>query len=87
MPAYPWLYDNDLDLSTTAAKIRAMQTLGVPYPEKYDEKANEDLQAQAIEVFKRLKAEKIEADPNKEIIALIAYMQRMGVDGKLNQNK
>jgi len=87
MPAYPWLYDNNLDLSTTPAKIRAMQTLGVPYPEKYDEKANEDLQAQAIEVYKRLKAEKIEADPNKEIIALIAYMQRMGVDGKLNQNK
>ena len=87
MPAYPWLYENDLDLNTTPAKIRAMQTLGVPYPEKYDEKANDDLQAQAIEVYRRLKAEKIDADPNKEIIALIAYMQRMGVDGRLNQNK
>lgn len=28
MPAYPWLYENDLDLNTTPAKIRAMQTLG-----------------------------------------------------------
>ena len=87
MPAYPWLYENDLDLNTTPAKIRAMQTLGVPYPEKYDEKANDDLQAQAIEVYRRLKDEKIDADHNKEIIALIAYMQRMGVDGRLNQNK
>ncbi|MEP7317986.1 MAG: cytochrome-c oxidase, cbb3-type subunit I, partial [Panacibacter sp.] len=30
MPAYPWLMDNKLDTSSTPAKIRAMQTLGVP---------------------------------------------------------
>ncbi|WP_271408315.1 cytochrome-c oxidase, cbb3-type subunit II [Pseudomonas sp. Q1-7] len=31
MPAYPWLVENTLDGQDTAAKLRAMQTLGVPY--------------------------------------------------------
>ncbi|MCY1224966.1 cytochrome c oxidase, cbb3-type, subunit II [compost metagenome] len=34
MPAYPWLVENTLDGKDTAAKIRAMQTLGVPYTEE-----------------------------------------------------
>jgi cytochrome c oxidase cbb3-type subunit I/II len=29
MPPYPFLIDADLDTTTTAAKIRAMQTLGI----------------------------------------------------------
>ncbi|MEM9622270.1 MAG: cytochrome-c oxidase, cbb3-type subunit II [Pseudomonadota bacterium] len=31
MPAYPWLFDNTLDGAATAAKMRALRTLGVPY--------------------------------------------------------
>ncbi|QEY63988.1 cytochrome-c oxidase, cbb3-type subunit II [Metapseudomonas lalkuanensis] len=34
MPAYPWLVENTLDGKDTAAKIRAMQTLGVPYTDE-----------------------------------------------------
>ncbi|MBD2837472.1 cytochrome-c oxidase, cbb3-type subunit II [Pseudomonas sp. JM0905a] len=34
MPAYPWLVENTLDGKDTAAKLRAMQTLGVPYTEE-----------------------------------------------------
>ncbi|BAU73558.1 cytochrome-c oxidase, cbb3-type subunit II [Metapseudomonas furukawaii] len=33
MPAYPWLVENTLDGKDTAAKLRALQTLGVPYSE------------------------------------------------------
>ncbi len=80
MPAYPWLIRNELDISTTPAKIRAMQKLGVPYPEGYDQVANEDLMAQAEEIAARLKAEDIETSATKEIIALIAYLQRLGKD-------
>ncbi|MEM8890752.1 MAG: cytochrome-c oxidase, cbb3-type subunit I, partial [Bacteroidota bacterium] len=39
MPSYEWLIENRLDLSMTADKIEAMQTLGVPYPEGYAAKA------------------------------------------------
>ncbi|MNJ76365.1 Cytochrome C oxidase, mono-heme subunit/FixO [compost metagenome] len=34
MPSYPWLVENKLDGKHTAAKLRAMQTLGVPYSDE-----------------------------------------------------
>ena len=87
MPSYPWLHENSLDVSMTGAKIRAMQTLGVPYDEAYDEKAITDLEKQAAEITARLneemKSEGITATSDKEIIALIAYLQRLGTDIKL----
>lgn len=82
MPTYPWLYTKDLNSITTPSKIRAMQTLGVPYPEGYDKICNEELKKQAESIANGLKANKINADANKEIIALIAYLQRMGKDIK-----
>lgn len=80
MPPYPWLIKNDLDISSTAKKIRVMQSLGVPYPEGYDQKANDDLMKQAREIAFNLKQSGIEVDEKKEVIALIAYIMRLGVD-------
>ncbi len=82
MPNFTWLFNNNLDTTNTAAKIRAMQTLGVPYPKDYDKVANNDLKAQALQIRDNLRKDKIEADPNKEIIAVIAYLQRLGKDIK-----
>ena len=85
MPAYPWLFDDALDASGTPAKIRAMQTLGVPYPAGYDARATADLNKQAQGIADNLKTAGIKIAGDKEIIALIAYMQRMGTDIKQNQ--
>jgi len=84
MPSYPWLFDNDIDTAITGAKIRAMQTLGVPYPEGFDKVANADLMAQANRIRISLKIDKAETKSNKEIVALIAYLQRIGTDIKAN---
>lgn len=83
MPAYPWLLDRKIDTASTGAKIRAMQTLGVPYPEGYDKQANRDLMQQADAIASNLQKDKIETMSNVEIIALIAYLQRIGTDIKL----
>jgi cytochrome c oxidase cbb3-type subunit I/II len=83
MPAYTWLLDNPLDTASTAVKIRAMRTLGVPYPEGYDRQANRDLMRQADSIAANLRKDKIESPSNAEIIALIAYLQRIGRDIKL----
>ncbi len=83
MPQYVWLLDNALDTASTPAKIRAMKTLGVPYPDGYDQLANRDLMHQADSIAGNLKKDKIETPPNAEIVALIAYLQRMGRDIKL----
>lgn len=82
MPSYPWLLDDDLDTTTTAAKIRAMIKLGVPYPPNYDKVANNDLVRQSDSVVASLKKDGIETLSNKEIVALIAYLQRLGTDIK-----
>lgn len=84
MPSYEWMLDNELDTSTTAAKIRAMITLGVPYPKDYDKIANADLIKQENEIVENLKRDKIETMPNREIVAMIAYLQRLGKDIKAN---
>ncbi|TDO26430.1 cytochrome-c oxidase, cbb3-type subunit I [Sediminibacterium goheungense] len=85
MPSYPWLLDDAIDTATTGARIRAMQTLGVPYEKGYDQIANRELMAQAEKISKNLKADKIETSANREIVALIAYLQRIGVDIKGEQ--
>ena len=82
MPRYGWLLDNDLDTASTPAKIRAMQTLGVPYAKGYDQQANKDLMTQANSIRISLKMDKIETPANKEIVALISYLQRLGKDIK-----
>jgi cytochrome c oxidase cbb3-type subunit I/II len=83
MPQYTWLLDNELDTTNTAAKIRAMQTLGVPYPAGYDKIANQDLVKQEETIVANLKKDKIETSGNAEIVAMIAYLQRVGTDIKL----
>jgi cytochrome c oxidase cbb3-type subunit I/II len=82
MPSYTWLYENKIDTAITPAKIRAMTTLGVPYEKGYDLKANADLMEQAKKIQTGLKVEKLVAGTNTEILALIAYLQRVGTDIK-----
>ena len=82
MPAYNWLITDDLNVSNTEDKINAMRKLGVPYPQGYEKIALTDLRMQANQIANNLKLDKIKADPNKEIIAVIAYLQRLGTDIK-----
>lgn len=82
MPAYPWLYEQLIDKSLTAGKIKALRTVGVPYAEGYEEVANEELDKQAQKIAASLKTEGYETQPEAEIVALIAYLQRLGIDIK-----
>jgi len=81
MPAYPWLKDK-LDYSLIKAKIGALRTVGVPYPEGYEEQAEADLLKQANEIYEIIIQDpEIEtAKPDMELIALIAYLERLGSD-------
>jgi len=85
MPQYVWLLDNKLDTSSTASKIRAMKTLGVPYPDGYEKIANFELMKQADSIARNLKKDKIETPGDAEIVALIAYLQRIGRDIKAEE--
>ena len=73
-----------LDVSTTEAKISAMRKLGVPYPEGFESIANDSLTRQAEGIALDLQKNGVAIEPDKDIIALIAYIQRLGTDIKGN---
>jgi cytochrome c oxidase cbb3-type subunit I/II len=82
MPVYPWLQNQTLDLATTPVKINALRKIGVPYDPGYEFKANDDLMKQAKEIGDDLRKQGIDVNNDNEIIALIAYLQRLGTDIK-----
>jgi cytochrome c oxidase cbb3-type subunit I/II len=91
MPRYSWLIKNDMNASNLESKMKALVTLGVPYTPEEIAGAKQALLTQAKEVENNLRQ-----DPeyvknygssniqNKEIVALIAYLQRLGTDIKAN---
>ncbi len=88
MPRYPWFIEDKLDNSSLKAKISAMRTIGVPYAEGFEDICLDDLKTQATEIAaatsKELqdmaKDKSIVVSADREIIALIAYLQRLGTD-------
>ena len=82
MPAYPWLIDQELDNSDLVAKMKAMQTLGVPYTDEQVNNAVQDALNQADVIVADLAKNQVDVKSDREIIALIAYLQRLGTDIK-----
>jgi cytochrome c oxidase cbb3-type subunit I/II len=83
MPRYPWLLRQKLDTTSLPARIKALRSVGVPYPAGFENgPAQKDLDAQAVKVVQNLKIGSVTAQTNREIIAVIAYLQRLGTDIK-----
>jgi cytochrome c oxidase cbb3-type subunit I/II len=82
MPAYPWMLEDALDYSNISGKVAAMRTLGVPYEEGAAERAADDLVSQAREIARGLQESGFDVAYDREIVAMIAYLQRLGTDIK-----
>jgi cytochrome c oxidase cbb3-type subunit I/II len=83
MPRYLWLLTQKMETDTLPSHLAALRRIGVPYPAGYENgPAQKDLQAQADKIVADLKLGSVKADSDKEIIALIAYLQRLGTDIK-----
>lgn len=82
MPPYPWLYEDSIDYEDAAKTVAAMQTLGVPYSDEEVANAPAAMKAQGEEIVKSLAGENATTTADKEIVALIAYLQRLGTDGR-----
>ena len=78
MPNYPWLFEKDTDVAALPSKLAVQRTLGVPYPEQTPEEIRADVDAQAAEIAARLREADILVEPSREIVALIAYLQKLG---------
>ena len=71
MPNYDFLLTSKLSTLDTKAKIKAMQTLGVPYSREDIENAVKDLKKQAKQIGDGLAAQGVLDSEDKEIVALI----------------
>lgn len=85
MPNYPWLTTNKLNYSNIETKIKTFRNFGAPYPEGFENIAKEELEKQAQQIALDLQRNGIAVEGDEEIIALIAYLQRLGTDIKLDQ--
>ncbi|MDX1951185.1 MAG: cytochrome-c oxidase, cbb3-type subunit I [Verrucomicrobiota bacterium] len=82
MPPYPWLLTQKLETNSLPSRIAALRKVGVPYPQGYEEVALGELNRQAASIVSNLQSGSISAKADREIIAMIAYLQRLGVDIK-----
>jgi cytochrome c oxidase cbb3-type subunit I/II len=78
MPSYPWLFDRKFDIDSLPKKIAAQRTLGVPYEPMTADVIRDKARAQAIEIHNILKGQQTWVEPDREIIALIAYLKKLG---------
>jgi cytochrome c oxidase cbb3-type subunit I/II len=82
MPGYPWLLTQKLETNSLPARIAALRKVGVPYLDGYEQLALAELKLQAATIVTNLKSGSIDAAADREIIAMIAYLQRLGTDIK-----
>ncbi|KKO93017.1 bifunctional cbb3-type cytochrome c oxidase subunit I/II [Sphingobacterium sp. Ag1] len=82
MPTYPWLIDQKLDNAILQDKMKALRKLGIPYTDAEIEHAEQDLTKQAQKIADDLKQNQVNVLADREIVAVIAYLQRLGTDIK-----
>lgn len=78
MPNYPWLFTSPTDVAALPRKIAVQRQLGVPYPAWTDAQITADVNQQAKAIVEDLKTAGGVIAPDKQIVALIAYLQKLG---------
>ena len=82
MPAYAWLETTPIDFGSVQKRVDTMAMLGVPYGEAVL-RAEQMAREQSREIAQRIAAQGgPQGLEDKQIIALVAYLQRLGVDIK-----
>jgi cytochrome c oxidase cbb3-type subunit I/II len=80
MPPFPALASERIDFSRTRNKLRALQSVGVPYSYQDISTASSDEEGQSASIASGLRDEGIASvDSHSGIVALIAYLQHLGI--------
>jgi cytochrome c oxidase cbb3-type subunit I/II len=92
MPSYPWLFESKTDFKSLPKKIAVQQKVGVPWPAMSKDEIEQSAREQAMEIATNLvqggvlleSNDKLQGDElrnylsEQKIVALIAYMQKLG---------
>lgn len=81
MPEYTWLFKKKTDFGVIGRKLKVLKSMGVPYSESDIENASEIAKKQALAIALEMEEAGVDKKmSDKQIIALIAYLQRLGTD-------
>ena len=84
MPSYKWLFKKNMKLDLLETKLRTLKALGAPYEEELIQNAKVLAVAQAEEITRNMADAGVEMKmKDKQIVALIAYLQRLGKTKKV----
>ncbi|MBS2023786.1 MAG: cytochrome-c oxidase, cbb3-type subunit II, partial [Deltaproteobacteria bacterium] len=78
MPPFAWVAEWKVDTNGTGRKLAVMQKLGVPYSNVDIDGAKDSYKRQAEGITADLAQQGVNVQWDREIVALIAYLQRMG---------
>ncbi len=81
MPPYPQLATTPVALDETGRKLRALASIGVPYSPGDADNASADARKQGLAISDELRKEGVTVAPDSELVALVAYLQRLGIKG------
>jgi cytochrome c oxidase cbb3-type subunit I/II len=83
MPVYPWLFKKKTDMGMLSKKLKVLKAVGVPYDDATINNAVKLAEEQAEGIMSELRENGVpDSMKNKQIVALIAYLQRLGIDMK-----
>jgi cytochrome c oxidase cbb3-type subunit I/II len=85
MPAYPHFLDNRIDFEETEAKLRGLRLVGVPYSVDDVHGAAASARNQAAAIAKDLEEQGVTVAPDSEMVAILAYLQSLGVAPQVSQ--
>ncbi len=83
MPNYPWLYTDKTNIEALPSKLRVQRILGVPYPEMNSDALSQSVTTQENAIVDDLKSVGANISPDREIVAVIAYLQKLGKSEKV----
>ncbi len=82
MPNYANLSSSLTDYSALESKMKTLKKLGVAYTDLEILNSEKSAHEQGNQIFERLKQDGISSEPDSELIAMIAYLQKLGRDKK-----
>jgi len=82
MPPYPWLLEDAYDVEDVQASVRGLMRSGVPYTQEDVDGVGGSVSREGQGIVSSLATAGIETEADREIVALIAYLQRLGTDAK-----
>ena len=78
MPAYEWLLTDKAQWEVVPSRLAVQRRLGVPYPQKPETEVLSEIKLEAEAIAADLTAAGTPVGADRDIVALIAYLQRLG---------